>query len=216
MTKLLRVNVGCGATPTPGYVNFDNSLTVRLARRPALLAGLHRLRVMKDEQVAFARQALSGSVRWADALHLPLADSSCEIVYTSHMFEHLRRDDAVRFLAEARRVLVPRGWLRIVVPDLERMVTRYLGDHDADQFVEATLLADPSERTFRRRVTQLLVGDRHHAWMYDARSMVKQLHASGFVDARAVPPGTTRISDPGELDLRERQDESVFVEAMRG
>jgi hypothetical protein len=28
----LRVNVGCGSSPTPGWVNFDNSLSVRAAR----------------------------------------------------------------------------------------------------------------------------------------------------------------------------------------
>ena len=32
----VRVNVGCGSSPTPGWVNFDNSLSVRAARWPLL------------------------------------------------------------------------------------------------------------------------------------------------------------------------------------
>ncbi|HEY6786858.1 MAG TPA: hypothetical protein VI365_06065 [Trebonia sp.] len=28
----IKVNVGCGATPTPGWVNFDNSMSIRMAR----------------------------------------------------------------------------------------------------------------------------------------------------------------------------------------
>jgi len=216
MTKLLRVNVGCGATPTPGYVNFDNSLTVRLARWPAATAALHRLHILRDEQIAFARRARADGIRWANALRLPLADESCEVVYTSHMFEHLPREAAARFLSEARRVLAKGGWIRIVVPDLEGMVTRYVHDRDADQLVESTLLSDPSERNLRGRVRQLVVGDRHHAWMYDARSLVSLLGRAGFVDASAVPPGTTRMPDPGQLELREREGESVFVEAVKG
>ena len=215
MTNLLRVNVGCGATPTPGFTNFDNSLTVRLARRPLLLTALQRLRVVGGEQVAFAREARAGGVRWASAMQLPLADSSCEIVYSSHMFEHLRRDDATRFLAEARRVLTRGAWLRLAVPDLQRMVTRYVESHDADALVGATLLADPSDRGLRGRVRHLMVGNRHHAWMYDAASLVRAVEQAGFRDASAVPPGTTRIPEPGALDLREREGESVFVEAVR-
>jgi hypothetical protein len=30
-----------------------------------------------------------------------------------------------------------------------------------------------------------------------------------------VPPGSTRILEPGRLDLRERAAESVYVEAIR-
>jgi len=28
MQGKLRINIGCGATPTPGWINLDNSLTV--------------------------------------------------------------------------------------------------------------------------------------------------------------------------------------------
>ena len=51
--------------------------------------------------------------------------------------------------------------------------------------------------------------------MYDAASLVRAVEQAGFRDASAVPPGTTRIFEPGALDLREREGESVFVEAVR-
>jgi hypothetical protein len=32
----LRVNIGCGQTPTEGWNNYDNSLAVRIARIPII------------------------------------------------------------------------------------------------------------------------------------------------------------------------------------
>jgi len=32
----MRVNIGCGQSPTPGWINFDNSLTVKIARSSLL------------------------------------------------------------------------------------------------------------------------------------------------------------------------------------
>src|SRR5688500_1904830 len=131
MTSLPRVNVGCGATPTPGWINLDNSLTVRMARLPLAGTVLRRL----GPRGAFYDAVRRDDVRWADAVRLPLADASVEVVYSSHMFEHLDRREAQRFLDEVKRVLRPGGTLRLVVPSLTRLVDGYARDRDADAFV---------------------------------------------------------------------------------
>ena len=51
--------------------------------------------------------------------------------------------------------------------------------------------------------------------MYDGRSLARLLVESGFVGATVMPAGTTNIPDPGSLDLEERSEESVYVEAMQ-
>jgi len=61
----------------------------------------------------------------------------------------------------------------------------------------------------------LLVGDRHHAWMYDGRSLSRLLADHGFLGPGVLAPGETTIADPGALDLCERADESVYVEARK-
>jgi hypothetical protein len=33
---MIRVNIGCGQSPTPSWKNFDNSLTVRIAKSSLL------------------------------------------------------------------------------------------------------------------------------------------------------------------------------------
>jgi predicted SAM-dependent methyltransferase len=66
-------------------------------------------------------------VREVDAINgLPYSDSSFDVVYSSHVLEHLAPHAVPSFLAEIRRVLSPGGLLRVVVPDLELMARCYL------------------------------------------------------------------------------------------
>src|SRR5688572_23572221 len=108
MPVMVRINVGCGATPTAGWENLDNSVTVRLARLPGAVEILSRLGVLNSEQSRFAKVAMTDGVRWADVTRkIPYGDSSVDVVYSSHMLEHLDREEARRFLEEVLRVLRP-------------------------------------------------------------------------------------------------------------
>ena len=57
---------------------------------------------------------------------LPFEENSFDFVYNSHLLEHFTKYEAENFLKECRRVLKHNGVLRVVVPDLELMATRYL------------------------------------------------------------------------------------------
>lgn len=57
---------------------------------------------------------------------LPFPEGSCEVVYHSHVLEHLTCSEGRRFIAECHRVLQPQGILRVVVPDLEGIARLYL------------------------------------------------------------------------------------------
>jgi SAM-dependent methyltransferase len=211
----LRANVGCGATPTPGWVNLDNSPTVRLASIPVVGAIVSNLPI-GAQRLRFLREALVKGVRWATATRLPFQTASMEVVYSSHMLEHLAREDAQLFLVEAHRVLRPGGVLRIVVPDLKKLVAQYVESGDADGLIDGMLMAPPPRGTFESRLRLGLFGHRGHAWMYDEGSLVATLRKVGFQDVRAVPPGESRIAEPGALNLAERALESLYVEATRG
>jgi len=58
--------------------------------------------------------------------HIPLPDASVPFVYSSHMLEHLRQDEAEVLMSEMHRVLAPGGIARIVVPDLAKLARWYL------------------------------------------------------------------------------------------
>ncbi len=65
---------------------------------------------------------LSVNVMWG----LPFVDRSVKYVFVSHLLEHLFFPrDVMPFLAELRRVLVPGGIVRLVVPDVEQCIEAY-------------------------------------------------------------------------------------------
>ncbi len=157
-------------------------------------------------------------IRWANAVRrIPVPDGSAEVVYSSNLLEHLDPEHEVtRFLAEVRRVLASGGIVRLAVPDLWRRAQRYVMEsRDADEFVRSLHMTDGTPRQLGAVGRHLLVGFRNHRWMYDAASLIRLLERHGFCDARELPPGETAISAHGPLNLREREEESVYVEARR-
>jgi len=212
----LRVNVGCGASPTPGWVNFDNSFSVRVARWPLVIPALARLRVLGGQSAGLARAANTRNIQFANAsVRIPCTSSSVSAVYSSHMIEHLDRRGARAFLAEVRRILRPGGVVRVAAPDIARLVQNYLATGDADGFIAATRMGLNRPADLMAWMKWVLVGPRHHLWMYDGDSLAKLLHEAGFADVAIMPPGKTNIADPGDLDLQERLSESVYVEAFQ-
>jgi predicted SAM-dependent methyltransferase len=95
------LNLGCGASYHPDWINMDF-----IPANPDVIA--HDLRKP-----------------------LPLEKSSCDVIYTSHVLEHLSRHEARTFLEECNRVLRPGGLLRIAVPDLEMIARLYIRYLDA-------------------------------------------------------------------------------------
>jgi predicted SAM-dependent methyltransferase len=86
----LRLNLGSGLTPIPGFVNVD------------------------------ALEDLPGVDVVADiGQRLPFEDGAAELVYASHLLEHFPTEEVPQLLAEWRRVLRPGGTLLVAVPDLE-------------------------------------------------------------------------------------------------
>jgi predicted SAM-dependent methyltransferase len=57
---------------------------------------------------------------------LPYPDNSFDAVYSSHVLEHLTPLEGKKLVSEIYRILKQNGICRIVVPDLERICTKYL------------------------------------------------------------------------------------------
>ena len=209
------INIGCGQSPTLGWRNYDNSWSIKLAVKPLLTAVLQGLGMLSDHQRQFISFAKKENILWANAVQkIPEQSGSVDVVYSSHMIEHIERKDVKGFLGETRRILKSGGQIRIAVPDIRYHVENYLQDEDADKFIEITHLTRNRPRTILERMKYLLVGDRNHLWMYDGNSLCQLLLAAGFADVQVMPSGTTTIVKPGQLDLKERSPESVFVEAV--
>src|ERR1022692_1095798 len=109
----LRINVGCRQTPTVGWRNFDNSLSLRLSKPKLLQMVLRKIGIVNKEQACFIHFAREHCIEYGDATRgLPLPSGSVEVLYSSHMLEHLDRQEATLFLMEARRILCSGGIVR--------------------------------------------------------------------------------------------------------
>ena len=211
-----KVNVGCGMTPTLGWLNYDNSWSVRLASYPTVSLLLEKIRLIGPTQSAFIKFVKENQILYADASrHIPLPDNSVDILYCSHMLEHLTKEDRESFLCEVVRVLRKDGIFRVSVPDLKRFVTEYLTNGDADIFCRKLLMNDEMPKTILGRVRRIVVGDRHHQWNYDGKSLTRLLEQYGFYNCTVLEAGVTTVADPGSLDLYERMHESLYVEARK-
>jgi SAM-dependent methyltransferase len=213
----VRLNIGCGQSPTDGWINYDNSFAVRMAGSWLLWQAMRLSGLADAGNLEFAAFARARGIRWADAARrIPHGDGAVDVIYSSHMIEHLDRREARDFLAECRRVLKQGGVLRIAVPDVSLTVRDYVADGNADVFLEQLQFDLDRPRGLAGRLRHILLGGgRGHRWMYDARSIHRVVEAAGFAQVETLPPGRTRIADPGRLDLAERPEESIYLEAVR-
>jgi predicted SAM-dependent methyltransferase len=111
--KPLMLNLGCGDRTHEAWVNIDHSLSLSLKSRWFI-----RPFIKSPNSAGYLHHDLRRGI--------PFPDGSADVVYSSHLLEHLRPDDALPFLREAYRVLKSDGLLRIVVPDLEKGVSSYV------------------------------------------------------------------------------------------
>ena len=196
---LLRANIGCGTTAAPGWYNIDNSPTIwfsrlplarRLLQTPAWPHNVRRQNVLKG---------------------LPFNGESVDCIYSSHTFEHFTYQQSLALTKECLRALKPGGILRIVVPDLERIVRDYLADSApmaSQRFVERLQLG--------HNWRDLLHPGAHHSQMFDARSLLALIREGGFENAWVSRFGVSQIPGLLEVELEERRRESLYVEARKG
>ncbi|MDA7801208.1 methyltransferase domain-containing protein [Candidatus Pelagibacter sp.] len=212
----IKVNIGCGRSPTNGWINMDNSPAIKLANSPFKYKIARTLKLLNPEQIENIEWNKLNKIQFADATKsLPLKDSSVECIYTSHMFEHLSQIGARSFLKEAKRALKSGGVLRIAIPDLKIAIEKYLKSRNADSFMQEIFVQAPPISSLKQKIMLFVSGYRHHQWMYDGESLSKLLRETGFKEIEICEGGYTKILDPDELNLNEQEDSSVYVESVK-
>jgi predicted SAM-dependent methyltransferase len=111
-----------------------------------------------------------------DVRSLPMiADGTAELVYASHVLEYFDRVEVLDVLTEWKRVLAPRGVLRLAVPDFEALAVVYARDHDLDGII------GPLFGRWQIPGTGAVI---HHRTVYDYASLKSVLESVGFENAR--------------------------------
>ena len=212
----IRVNIGCGQSPTPGWSNYDNSPAIRIGQSRLATGALKFVGLLNAGNLSYIDYCRRNDIGYANAVkRIPYADGTVSVIYSSHMLEHLDRSEARRFMQECHRALAPGGILRIAVPDLLPLARAYVAGGTADAFLSSCVLELDKPRGLAAKLHYFIFAGREHHWMYDGASLSRLMSEAGFAGVEILEAGRTSLPDPGELNLREREAESVYVEGRK-
>jgi SAM-dependent methyltransferase len=213
----IKINIGCGMSPTPNWHNYDNSFSVRISKIPNLLIKfLLKTKILNQKQCDYVNFCKNNKIKHLDIRKkLPFPNESIAIIYTSHVLEHLTKVQFLFFIEESYRVLKIGGILRIALPDLKIFIDRYTQKPFADVLIKELCMIEDHGTSILERIKFLIIGPRNHQWMYDISSAILMLEKTKFRNIFSMPAGSTNISAPGDLNLYERQDESFYIELVK-
>ena len=180
MRDVRRLNVGCGSCARPGWINADRS------------AG---------DGIDVIGDLTSG---------LPLESDSLDYIVAIHVLQDVPYPDIPAALRELKRLLVPGGWLRLGLPDLDKALRAYLGGDHAYFYVPD---AD-AQHIGTKLVTQIV-------WYGSVRTPFTFACIEEFLTRQAFHRivgcnfGETGSPFPDITALDNRPRESFFVEAVK-
>lgn len=185
----------------------------------------HRRRTSRCLEIGPGRHALPGfetlSIvpgRWVDYVHdaasnLPFDDNTFDLIYASHVLEHIPWYQTLDTLREWRRVLTPQGRLEVWVPDGLKICSAFVDAENGD--------ADPLEHDDWRRLNPegdpcawaagrlFTYGDgkgtlAHPNWhraLFSPRRLKQLFEQAGFVNIRIMDRAEVRGTDHGWINL---------------
>lgn len=199
---VVKVNLGCGPSGINGWINYDWGMLPLLSKMPWIRRILIRFKLLsKNYMVDWAPIKLVNIRR-----RLPLDNESVDHIYCSHVLEHFEKWETENLLKECRRVLKRDGCLRIVLPDLKRMIDQY---HDADEFCREFYGFNKDQKTWSRRLI------RGHQWMYDEKSVSEVLEKAGFKKVKITDWRQGKTPDLEKLDLGIHRKLSLYLETTK-
>jgi predicted SAM-dependent methyltransferase len=145
---------------------------------------------------------------------LPLEAQSCEIIYSSHFFEHLSFAHGLKLMTDCYRALRPGGIFRLVLPDFRKSFDAYVRN-DAAFFAlldDHRLLSrfDPDSRTFVDYVNYIVYQYGEHVAIYDEEKVAHILRRLGY---RTVVTSQHQPGMDPDNDLRRKY--SFYIEATK-
>jgi predicted SAM-dependent methyltransferase len=201
-----KVQFGCGLCAPAGWLNFDCSPTLKIERMPVIR---HVVR----------HKLFPLSVCYGDIVRgLPLTEGGVDLVYCSHVLEHLAFNDVKVALRNTLRILKPGGVFRMVLPDLEFYIHQYQMDpleDRANNFLRRSLLGVEQRPEGILSKLKNMYGNSKHLWMWDFEAMRIQLEKAGFTAVRRAVYRDSKISDFIEVEEEGRWTDCLGIECVR-
>lgn len=186
ITRKSYLDLGCGPNPHNDFINLDY------------------------------RWAPHIDISWDVTKGLPFPSNSLVGIFSEHCFEHLSLTAMPGLLRECHRILKPGATIRIVVPDAELYLRRYVSMREGN-FTQTLPYADND--SFNGAYSPVIsvnriFRDHGHQFLYDFHFLSMLLSAAGFIRIEKVSFGVGRDSKL-LIDTADRQIESLYMEASK-
>jgi len=218
---MIKLNLGCGSVRPQSWINTDSSLNANVQRIPLIGKSIARLfNPVQYDSSNIVYMNLNKKWRYAD--------NSIDIVYASHLFEHLSLKATAIFLKEAYRTLKPGGVMRIVVPDLFQISKKYINEYEKlDSNQDTTIFimwainmhreGQYGNPNFFKKLVYEFQGYPHqHKYMYDPKSLSHTVLKYGFESPLLLEYGvSTYINEIKDVEGTKESYLSVYLEVKK-
>ncbi len=123
----------------------------------------------------------------------PFADGSFQYIFAEHLIEHLTWEKGLAMLKECHRVLAPGGKIRIITPNLIKII-ELLSRDDAEakelMAAQRRLFGWPDTPVMGAYILNKVVREWGHQFIYDPTTLRKTLALAGFREIKQYAVGS--------------------------
>jgi predicted SAM-dependent methyltransferase len=210
-SETIKINLGCGPDGIEGWVNYDWGWLPFISRYQWLLKILIKIKILNKNYLKVWPETTLQDLREG----IPQKDNSADWIYCSNFFEHLEKYQTENLLEECYRILKNVGSLRIVMPNVRKIVNEYLKTNNADKFCSEFYGFDKNvtQKGFKSWLYRIAI--RGHLWMYDEESIMDLLKNVGFKRITKSEFRKSKMPDVKKLDLAVHQKLGMYIEASK-
>jgi Methyltransferase domain len=208
MNNIKYVQYGSHFCAPETWRNFDASPTLVFERIPVI----GKLYTKNDSR--FPSNVEYGNI----VKGLPIPNESCKAVYCSHTLEHLSLEDLRSSLKNTYEILEKGGIFRLVLPDLEYSIKKYIDDQSP--YASINLLKELSLGKEKRQkgifgFLEEWLGNSNHLWMWDFKSLELELKNQNFINIKRSYFGDSLEPLFKDVENKERWDNCLGIECRK-
>ena len=183
-------------------MNTDITPHLFISRIPLAPFVLRKFKLMSEHRYQQHRKGIFKPLVYMKLTKpLPLPSESVEAVFSCHVLEHLFQDEILPLIEEIKRILIPGGVCRVVVPDLEKVIGQF-DPEKPEKFLKSMF-----ETTTRDSVK-----NQHHTG-FSGPYLQRLFQDAGYSSTILQ---SYRVGSCPNLDqLDDRPEDSVFFEAIK-
>ena len=170
-------------------------------------ADSNNLKIRNAANNGFTTVDINGAnISWDLKNGIPLKDNSVDLIYSSHLLEHIAFKELILFLKECKRILKNNGVFSVCVPNAGNYLNAYFkGETFENNYYPPALIETGSKID---QINYMAYMDGTHKYLFDEENLINTLLTAGFKYAQL------RKFDPN-LDSKGRDYESIYAIAKK-